>query len=441
MGRFTAGYAERELRLETGQPLAGYGVENRPLTGVHDPLKAKCLAVSAGGDTLALVSVDLLNVSRELHGRVTRAAGDAVDGVLLAATHTHAGPYVAAAAFDMDPYHHMGQDDEAVGLIEEDIAEAVRAAAAARGPATLRVGQATNDTAAVNRRNEGGVVGTIRVPTGEVDPELVALDVTTADGEEVVVFNYACHPVCTTPDETLASADWPGYACREVAEAKDAAVMYLNGAAADINPAGWGATEHDDDPYQHMETIGTDVAGTVREALADAREGDPRSETTVFADSRELRLPLKETPERATLRRRRDELEEEIAALDGEDGLVDQMEATKRYVEILLAVDEWPGSSLPCRLGYYEFADVGVLGLPGEIFVDHGLAFKRRAAVDHLLPVGYADGYVGYVPTLAALENGDYEVDVMKVAPDAVSTVREAALSLVSTDGGDGYGS
>jgi hypothetical protein len=50
--------------------------------------------------------------------------------------------------------------------------------------------------------------------------------------------------------------------------------------------------------------------------------------------------------------------------------------------------------------------------LPGEVFVEIGLAIKQRAGIPHLFVVAYANHCeIGYVPTAAAFAEGGYEVD------------------------------
>lgn len=42
-----------------------------------------------------------------------------------------------------------------------------------------------------------------------------------------------------------------------------------------------------------------------------------------------------------------------------------------------------------------------------------------------MLPVGYANVYVGYLPTLADLDNVGYEVRMSEVSPEAILAFRK----------------
>ena len=48
--------------------------------------------------------------------------------------------------------------------------------------------------------------------------------------------------------------------------------------------------------------------------------------------------------------------------------------------------------------------------MPGEIFVETGFAIVAASPFAVTLPVGYANGSIGYVPTCEAVPDGGYEV-------------------------------
>ncbi|MCU4742995.1 neutral/alkaline non-lysosomal ceramidase N-terminal domain-containing protein [Natronoglomus mannanivorans] len=440
---------DHEARLRTGTAsvditpgdpveMSGYGAREGRSSGVHDPLFATALVLEDGAVTVALVSVDLLNVSRELTRTVERmlaADGVDLDELLLVATHTHAGPYVPARALDISPPLRAETDvSETVAEITEGIVEAVGRAADRIEPATIRVGNAREDGVQQNRRAAGGVGGNVRVPHGPVDPDVTALLVETESGTETVVYNFACHPVCTTGDETLLSADWPGYTREHVeAERDGATVLFLNGAAGDINPRGMDPDRSGEDVYDLMDRVGTRVGDAVCRALEDAESSTKLERAPVRLDAVDVRFPLKETPSAETIRGHVADLEERLAALEerGDEVGYEKLNWDRRYAEELLAIAEWDARCLPNRIPYVEIGELGIVGLPGEVLARHGLEFRARANAETLVLAGYATDYVGYVPRLADLENVGYEVRTMKLAPEAIVEFRESVLELV----------
>ena len=53
--------------------------------------------------------------------------------------------------------------------------------------------------------------------------------------------------------------------------------------------------------------------------------------------------------------------------------------------------------------------EVGIVGLPGEVFTEIGLDIKARSPYAHTMVFGLANGYSGYIATDKALDEGSYE--------------------------------
>jgi neutral ceramidase len=65
---------------------------------------------------------------------------------------------------------------------------------------------------------------------------------------------------------------------------------------------------------------------------------------------------------------------------------------------------EWSVPIHAMRLG-----DLGIVGLPGEVFTEIGLDIKQRSPFAQTMNVGIANDTVGYVATDQALQEGSYE--------------------------------
>ena len=55
-------------------------------------------------------------------------------------------------------------------------------------------------------------------------------------------------------------------------------------------------------------------------------------------------------------------------------------------------------TTLPITLGAIRLGDVALLFHPAELYSVYGLLIQRDSPLPHTLVVGYADGYIGYVP-------------------------------------------
>jgi hypothetical protein len=76
-----------------------------------------------------------------------------------------------------------------------------------------------------------------------------------------------------------------------------------------------------------------------------------------------------------------------------------------------------------------------LVGIPGEPFCSLGLAIKCAAQPLVGVPIGYANGYLGYLAPPEAWEKGGYEVSCgpwSKVGPEAFSRLLQAANDLLA---------
>ncbi len=55
--------------------------------------------------------------------------------------------------------------------------------------------------------------------------------------------------------------------------------------------------------------------------------------------------------------------------------------------------------------------DLAVVVLPGEVFLEHGLAVRADSPFRDTLVAAYNDTTLQYIPTAAAFPEGEYEVD------------------------------
>lgn len=436
MPTLRAGSARTDITPDEPIQLSGYGpgTLDRTSTGVHSPLSATALVLDDGTTTVAVVAVDLLNVSRELTAAVREEASAlGVDHVTVAATHTHAAPYVPGRFLEVNPLLSYDADTtDYVATVERAVVDAISDAYDRSSSATLRVGRATDDAVAVNRRRADG----------PVDPELVAVVVET-DARDLLLLNFACHPVCTTADATLVAADWPGALYERVRSETGMETLFLNGAAGDVNPRGSSETRPDEAVYRYVAAVGEEVAETALDAVADARDADPLAVAGLTVERRTVELAFQATPTPEEMERRHAELTAEIDRLGGDPAAVDfhslqdddsrlaSLFRDRWYLEEKRRLAECNRDAYETELAYVDVGPLGFLSIPGEAFVEHGLAFKAAADADPLVVAGYANEYVGYLPTVEAFDEGGYEVRTCKFAPAGVETFREIALDLV----------
>jgi hypothetical protein len=199
-GRLSAGAGDAVFELPADAPIAGFARLAWTSAGVRDPVGARALVLGAPGCRLAVVSADLLLVNDALEAAVrTRVQDLGLNGLVLAATHTHAGPggywrNVLGERVGTAPYDPRVRDAVVTG-----IAEAIRRAVAALGPVELSVARGRAERLV---RNRGG---------GAKEARLSAFRLARPGGEPVAELDvFAAHPTTLGKENRQLSADWVG---------------------------------------------------------------------------------------------------------------------------------------------------------------------------------------------------------------------------------------
>lgn len=241
----SVGVARLEITAPSPHAMAGYAARTKLSTGAHDTLYATAMVLKSDTMSLAIVTLDLHSGhSARVESEVAKRFG--IANVLLACSHTHAGPVTTApSTYGLQiPDLKFGDDDIWWRSTEDRIITAIGEAASRAVPGRMGVGMG-NVYIGHNRRRvlpDGKVEmfwrNAEKIPTSPVDPEITILRVDGVDGKpRVILINYACHPTVLGPDNLQLSADYVG-AMRDYLEKQfpSARVLFANGAIGDINP-------------------------------------------------------------------------------------------------------------------------------------------------------------------------------------------------------------
>jgi hypothetical protein len=426
-----------DITPPVGTPLDGYGGRTDVSLGVHDALFARCLFLDDGRNQLAIVVCDLIGVGRELVRRarelIAERPGVPFENVLIAATHTHAGPAGIRGS------------GEAV-LVEDTarkIAGAVRVAHRDATEAALKYGATELSSIAQNRRD----------PTWPIDHRLDVLAADTADGRNIAtVARYACHPTTMERDNLDITAEWPGAACRVIEHVIGSGTtgIYLNGACGNINPA-W-MWQRFDEVHRVGSIVGAKAAALSQELRPLGIDHQAHNirwdeltakpiESGVFVDEAPLRAvqryfdaPYRTGPDDIAMERRIAELAAEQSRATGDARRAVTARLTRaRNERVALSRIRQRG---PTRREEVQAMRVGrglfLVGLPGEVFVETGEEIRSRSGIDNLLVVTYANDYPGYFCRAEAYDQGGYEAGVTPFAPEADTMLVEAALAALA---------
>ncbi len=422
-GVVTAGLKGACAKVDITPPLGItlIGSQGKPSDAVLDELYAKAMVLNDGTTTLTILSADLLYTPLEEITAPVRAAiherlGIPGRNVMVCATHTHSGPEVftrlkVPREGRLDP----AQIDQAyLQVLVRRMADAVTIAS--RNMQDVRIGVATgklpevlynrrptNDegrastvftlppevaaTRKIEESRDGDVRVTFTLPStqapldfGPVDPTVFVLRMENAGNRMVgSLIGFGCHPVSIYPYlSTTVSADYPARATRVVEQAEGGICLFTLGLAGNTVPLQRGPGPCDQ--------IGKALGG---EALRRLQSAPTTGDIALAAATREITLPVKATSA--------------------------------------------SGNSVSTEIQVLKLGNTFLVGLPGEVLVEVGLAIKSKAGVENLFIVTLANDVIGYVCPARAYEQGGYEPESgTLLAKGAGEIIIEQALALIN---------
>ncbi len=433
----TVGTAVVDITPPVGYRMSGYFYE-RLSTGVHDPLHARALAFAQGDERGAIVLCELVGVpaeaTRPAREEASRRTGIPAANILIAATHSHTGPAYFGARFayfkEQAIAEHNADPHEATSYLETltgDLVRVIEEAVAHRVPVSLRAGGATQEGLAFNRRFHMKD-GSVRFNPGKQNPEIVEPAGPTDPSVPVILFepledsvpptlltSFAMH--LDTVGGTEYSADYPYYMGNVLHQKyEDLVPIFAIGPAGDINHVDV-STKAPQKGHEEAERIGNTLGATVLKAL----ESLPRVDVPSFAVRTEsVTLPLQYYS-----------AEDVAYAMANRDMIADSEVPFLERVRLYKIVDLQMrgGDSIAVDVQAFRLGpDVAVVGLPGEIFVNLGLAITRASPFKTTLIIELANDYAGYVPTRKAFEEGSYETVNSRVQPGGGEALVDAAV-------------
>jgi neutral ceramidase len=437
-----AGFAVVDITPPTGYRMSGYFYERRN-TGTHDRLQAKALVLEQGSERAALVFCDLIAISHELSERTrilaSRRSGIPPSHILIAATHTHTGPLYFGPLRD---YWHetakardgrdLAEGVDYPAILAERLADAMARARRSLQPVHVEaaIGEALD--LAFNRRfhmkdgsvvfNPGKLNPNIVRSAGPVDTDVGTLVFLTADRKRVlsIFTSFALH--LDTVGGTQYSADYPFYLERELKKELGPHLVsfFGTGTCGDINHID---VTHNRPQKGHAEA---------------ARIGRELSQAVVltFADLLPVQNPSLAVKSEKVVAQLQSFTAEQIADAQSklsrigtpQLGFLAGVEAFK-----IVDIQRRGGKTIPLEVQAFRFGeDTALVGLPGEVFVELGLAIKEQSPFPNTLVIELCNDSIGYVPTKKAFTEGSYEVVNSRVVPGTGERLVETAVRLLN---------
>lgn len=417
------GIASADITPPLDFPISGYYNE-RLSTGTSDPLLAKALVFQQGETLAALVVCDVISIPAKLTDEIRQQASEAtgipVSAIIITATHTHTGPLFGSKSADYEKE------------LVPNVVGAILSAQKNLRQATLEVGSATVEKLSFNRRfhmKEGPVVfnpgfnnPNIVRPAAGIDPECPILLFRDADGQPFAsLTNFALH--LDTTGGLLFSADYPFYLSEAMKEkfGPDFFSVFGTGTCGDINHLDFAGGLPRLKAPEIGKKLGAFVTARIDEGLAptDASLG---------------------VAEEIAMYPRQQFSDEQVAAAKADaDTVYDPDNAKKKTflerVEIgkIIKLSRMPEE---VRLDVQAIRlsdDTAIVTLPGEVFVDLGLAIKASSPFKHTLVIELAQDQLSYIPTKKAFAEGSYETINSVVMPGGGEKLVEMAVESLNS--------
>ncbi len=447
-----AGAAQVDITPAMGTQIAGDIGRRRPAEILLDPIYARALVLESGATRLCVLSLDLLAADYKSVAAIRRLAterfGLVPEAVMVHTVQNHAAPslghHLVTDECDLIPPEmewFRGGDPAYDVFAIERIVDAVGQAIESLEPVSVGVARGMDDRVAFNRRfiMRNGTTKThpgadvrheILCREGPMDPEVGVACFTAEPLRNVaMLLHHTCHPVHGYPKRYI-SAGWPGAWSQQMAAAHgpQSVPLVINGCCGNIHHANHLDPHQLDDPIRMGECL-TETAGEVLQRLSYG-DGLPldRKSTSISLPIREL------TPEQLDEAGKLLAEHPEPIYKDAERTAVDW-----RWFYAVSALDVHElrrrQPEYPYEIQAFRIGDIALLALGGEPFVEAQLHIKAESRAPFTFIAHMSNGFVGYIPTAAALSRGGYEAHTSAgscLVPEALDMVADASVQLLN---------
>lgn len=424
---FSIATFEADVTPKVGEPVAYVAARS-----IEDPLYAKGIVITGSGKPIVLCAVDWIGIGNTGHDvfrqALAKAAGTDLDRVMVHTLHQHDGP-----RFDPSSEAYLARiglggkvfSDPFGNAAIARTADALRKAIGKAQPVThLQYGKAKVDKVASNRRILGPdgkvkvgrmsaskIPEAIAAPEGTIDPYLQLVAFYHNEKPLAVLTYYATHPQSYYGKGDVTS-EFVGLArAQRQKEMPGPLHIHFNGASGNV-----AAGKYNDGSTAMRPVLTSRMAAAMKQAF----DGSTRvpAPASVQWRTTAVSLPKGDHIQRAPL----------TAKMNDASGKFEDRREAAIHLAWLDRVDQ--GHKI--TLAALSIADMVILHMPGELFVEYQLVAQQMRPDRKVLMAAYGDFGPGYIGTAIAYTQGGYEVSerATRVGP-GVETVLRNAMKLL----------
>lgn len=395
---YQIGVGKIDITPEKPVPYLAFHPRHSLFKGVHDRLYVRAAVISDEKNEVVIISADTIGMAdnvlgkdrhftNEVRKKIKEATGIPEDQVMLTSPHIHSAPETIA----LRPL----QDENGIlwtEALQDKIVEAVTNAKGELFRARMKIAGGNVEGISYNRRSES-----------LLDTQVTVVAFEAIDREKIVLItHFACHPVIMQVQDQI-SADYVGVLHQQlecVIKGYKGGV-FLQGACGDIDPL-IGNTRD----FRDITITGTALTGEVLKLYSKISFPNyPVQPVKIKHLSAKMTLPSRPLPKPS-------ECEELVKKIEDCYAKNIPRPASLRYLEEQYYRVKEGLDPYESELQMFLIGDVLITGIPGEPFGELGRIIKQESKPFDGIPVGYANGYLGYIAPKAAWEKGGYEVSL-----------------------------
>ena len=264
---------------------------------------------------------------------------------------------------------------------------------------------------------------------GPMDPEVGVVCFRSESSQTLaMLLHHTCHP-CHAFGYNVITAGWPGAWANETKKAcgERCVPLVINGCCGNVIHRDTLDPTQVDDP-DHMGRV---LAETTQNVLGKIQY---QHEAELDWTTKHIKIPLRELdPAKVEAARKLLRERPKPVWLDAAHMRVD-----REWFYALSTVDlaglREREPEFDYEIQVFRVGDLAIVALVGEPFVQAQLRIKLESPARRTYIAHMSNGYVGYLPTLEALQRGGYETRTAfwsKLAPDALDMVTEETIEAI----------
>ena len=437
---FKVGFSEVVITPKLNLPMGGYSARIGKSSGIHDNLFARAVYFNYNNDESLLISADILSFSLEAvkfyRKVIFKKTGIDEDRIFICALHNHSGPDTMGLILPLPGFLRRSLDVKYLLNLGEKFVKLAQNAKSNSREALVGVGQQLMEKRLIINRRE---------PLRDSKFNVGVIRFDDLQGNIIgCIVNYACHGTVLPSDNTLYTAEYPGYLIRRIKArlGKKIGVIYLNGPCGDINPnlfdfnmdlaeiakkkdILYDGPGHAKGNFTRAREIGYAIAD---KALDISKEVDCLPVTDFKHRNKSFLLPMEDLIFDNSLKMRLRHLNFKL-----------KLGGFKLFWRVNKPLIPYPVDFIKRNGKFYQEAeiqaiklnDTAIIGIPGEVFSKLGERIFNKSKFKNTFVVELANGSVGYLFPLEDYKKGGYEL-FLSFNPIGGTYLTKKAINLVN---------